>query len=114
MLWAGLFGIGVQFNESVKDMALWIGVVEIICLMVINHKYFDEREQQLLSLAYSRAFQFFAIILLLIFAAIRILQLLHTGAEVIVFIDAHWMGLTISIMATLLGGVGLKFFSDIK
>jgi len=114
MLWAGIFGIGVQFNESVKDMALWIGVVEIICLMIINQKYFDEREQQLLTLAYSHAFQYFAIILLVTFALMRILLFSQTGDGVIDFINAHWMGLTISVMAVLLGGVGLKLFSEIK
>lgn len=114
MLWAGLFGIAVQFNDSIKDMAIWIGVVEIVCLMIINQNYLDEREQQLLSLAYSHAFQLFAILLLVVFAAMRVLMLFNTGTNAIDFINTHWMGLSISVLATLLGGVGLKLFSEIK
>lgn len=114
MVWAGLFGIAVQFNDSVKDMALWIGVIEIVCLMIISQKYLDEREQQLLSLAYSHAFQIFAILLLVVFATMRVLILFNAGMNEIDFINTHWMGLTISVMATLLGGAGLKYFSEIK
>jgi len=108
VLWAGLFGIAVQFNESVQNLAIWIGIVEFFSLAVTSRKYYDEREQQLLYQSFSLAFQWLAIALLVTFGFLQVSERLNVANHVASFINSHWIGLTVSIMALLLGLIGLR------
>lgn len=112
VLWAGLLGIAVQFNESVKNLAIWIGLVEFFGLAVTSRKYFDEREQQLLYQGFSLAFQWLAIALLITFGFLQVSERLNVADNITFFINSHWIGLTVSIMAVLLGLTGLRLFQE--
>lgn len=112
VLWAGLFGIAVQFNESVKDLAIWIGLVEFFSLIITSRKYYDEREQQLLSQSFSLAFQWLAIALLVAFGFLQVSERLNIANNITSFINTHWIGLTVSVMALLLGFTGLRLFRE--
>lgn len=112
VLWAGLFGIAVQFNESVKDLAVWMGLVEFFCLTVTSRKYYDEREQQLLYQGFSLAFQWLAIVLLVAFGFLQVSERLNIASNIASFINSHWIGLTVSVMALFLGFNGLRLFRE--
>jgi uncharacterized Tic20 family protein len=112
VLWAGLFGVAVQFNESVKNLAIWIGLVEFFSLAVTSRKYFDEREQQLLNQSFSLTFQWLAIALLVTFGFLQVSERLSVASNITSFINSHWIGLTVSIMALLLGLIGLRSFRE--
>jgi uncharacterized Tic20 family protein len=112
VLWAGLFGIAVQFNDSVKNLVIWIGLVEFFSLAVTSRKYYDEREQQLLNQSFSLAFQWLAIVLLITFGFFQISERLNVVSNMTSFINSHWIGLTVSIMALLLGITGLRLFRE--
>jgi hypothetical protein len=112
VLWAGLFGVAVQFNESVKNLAIWIGLVELFSLTVASRKYYDEREQQLLNQSFSSAFQWLAIVLLITFGFLQFSERLNVASNITSFINSHWIGLTVSIMALLLGLIGLRLFRE--
>ncbi len=112
VLWAGLFGIAVQFNDSVKDLAIGIGLVEFICLVITSRKYYDEREQQLLSQSFSLAFQWLAVALLAAYGFLQISERLGIASSAASFLNTHWIGLTVSLMGLLLGIAGLRLFRD--
>jgi hypothetical protein len=107
-----LFGVAVQFNESVKNLAIWIGLVEFFSLTVASRKYYDEREQQLLHQSFSSAFQWLAIVLLITFGFLQVSERLNVASYITSFINSHWIGLTVSIMALLLGLIGLRLFRE--
>jgi hypothetical protein len=111
MLWAGLFGIAVQFNEGLKNFAIWIGLLEFICLIITSKKY-DEREQQLLSQSFALAFQFLAVFLLLTYGFLQISAKFDIANTIASFINSRWIGLTVSEMALLLGISGLILFKE--
>lgn len=111
VLWAGLFGIAVQFNESVKHLAIWTGLVEFFCLIVTSRK-FDEREQQLLSQSYSLTFQWLAIVLLGMYGFLQVSERLNIANNIAAFLNAHWIGITVSVIGILLGATGLRLFRE--
>lgn len=110
VLWAGLIGIAVQFNDSVKNLAIWLGVLNVFCLAITSREYFDEREQQLLHQSFSSAFQWLGILLLVTFWILQASESLGIAENVALFINSHWIGLTVSLMATMLGLIGLRAF----
>lgn len=112
VLWAGLFGIAVQFNESIQNLAIWIGLIEFFSIAVTSRKYFDEREQQLLNQSFSFAFQCLATVLLVIFGFLQVSEKLNIATRANSFINLHWIGLTVSIMALFLGLAGLRLFRE--
>jgi hypothetical protein len=112
VLWAGLFGIATQFNESVKNLAIWIGLVEFLTLSFTSRRYYDEREQQLLYQSFSSAFQWLAIALLITFGFIQVSERWNLATNVASFINFHWIGLTVSMMAVFLGLIGLRLFRE--
>ena len=111
VLWAGLFGIAVQFNESVKDLAIWMGLVEFFCLIVTSRK-FDEREQQLLAQSHSLTFQWLAIVLLGFYGFLQVSERLNIANNVASFLNTHWIGITVSVIGILLGGTGVRLFGE--
>ena len=111
VLWAGLFGVVVQFNDSVKNLAIWIGLFEFCCLVITSRKY-DEREQQLLSQSYGLTFQWLAVVLLLVYGFLQISEGLNIAGNVASFLNSHWIGMTVSVMGVLLGASGLYMFRE--
>jgi len=111
VLWAGLFGIAVQFIESVKDLAIFAGMVEFFSLVVTSRK-FDEREQQLLNQSYSLTFQWLIIILLVTYGFLQVSERLNIANNIASFINTHWVGMIVSVICVLLGITGLRFFRE--
>lgn len=108
VLWTGLLGIAVQFNDSVKNLAIWLGVLNVFCLAITSQRYFDEREQQLLHQSFSSAFQWLAVLLLVTFGILQASESLGIIENVALFINSHWIGLAVSLMAAMLGMIGLR------
>jgi len=111
VLWAGIVGIAFQFNESVKDLAIFTGMVTFFSLGITSRK-FDEREQQLLSQAYSITFQWLAVVLLIVYGFLQLSDRLTFAGGIAAFINSHWIGMTVSIICCLLGGVGVRLFRE--
>jgi hypothetical protein len=111
VLWAGLFGVAVQFFESVKDLAVWIGLFEFFCLVIASRRY-DEREQQLLSQSYSLTFQWLAVILLAAYGFLQIAERFNLASAIASFLNTHWIGMTVSMMGVLLGVTGVRLFRE--
>lgn len=111
-LWAGLFGFAVQFNDSVRHLAIVLALVVVCCLVLTSRKYFDEREQQLLSQSFSLAFQWLAAALLAAYAFLQLTERLNLSSSAAAFLNTHWIGLTVSLMGLLLGAAGLYLFRE--
>ncbi len=111
VLWAGVVGIAFQLNESVKDLAIFTGMVTFFSLTISSRK-FDEREQQLLSQAYSITFQWLAVILLACYAFLQISAQANFGAGIALFLNTHWIGIVVSVICTILGGAGIVLFKE--
>jgi hypothetical protein len=109
LIFAGLFGLATQFFTGLESMALFAGIPALATL-VTTSKIFDEREQKLLDLAYSTAFQWLGILLFFFFAAYELLKALDLGRSLIQFANLHWIGLVFSLMLLLLGLAGLPLF----
>jgi hypothetical protein len=113
VLWAGIVGIAFQLNESVKDLAIFTGMVTFFSLGISSRK-FDEREQQLLSQAYSITFQWLAVVLLVIYAFLQISALTNFASGIALFLNTHWMGITVSVVCAILGAAGIRLFKEDK
>jgi hypothetical protein len=113
VLWAGIVGIAFQLNESVKDLAIFTGMVTFFSLVISSRK-FDERELQLLSQAYSITFQWLAVILLVIYIFLQISARANFAGGIALFLNAHWIGITVSVICAILGGAGILLFKEYK
>lgn len=111
VLFAGLFGVAVQFFGDLKDMAIFIGI-GVFGGLVASSKDFDERELQLLSQAYSMAFQWLFFAVLVAYAFLTVSQWLKAADGIAVFLNTHWLGLTVSLICILLGVAGLRVFEE--
>ena len=111
VLWAGVVGIAFQLVESVKDLAIFTGMATFFSLTISSRK-FDEREQQLLSQAYSITFQWLAVILLVIYAFLQISARASFAGDVALFLNTHWIGIVVSVICTILGGAGIVLFKE--
>ena len=111
VLWAGIVGIAFQFNESVKDLAIFTGMVTFFSLGITSRK-FDEREQQLLSQAYSITFQWLAVILLVAYVFLQISARTSFASGFALFVNTHWMGIIVSVICAILGGAGIVLFKE--
>ena len=113
VLWTGVVGFAFQFNESVKDLAIFTGMVTFFSLVISSRK-FDEREQQLLSQAYSITFQWLAAILLVIYVFLQISARANFASGIALFLNTHWIGITVSVICAILGGSGIMLFKECK
>lgn len=111
VLSAGLFGIAVQFFGDLKDIAIFLGIA-VFGSLVASSNNFDEREQQLLSQAYSMAFQWLFFALLAAYAFLEVAKWLNAANSMTVFLNTHWLGLTVSLICLLLGVAGLRLFKE--
>jgi hypothetical protein len=111
VLWAGLLGIALQFNNSIKDNAIWVGLA-VFGGLVVGGRKFDERERQLLSHAYSLTLQWLAIALLAAYAFLQVSEWLDIAGNIASFLNSHWIGMTVSVICVFLGGAGLRLFRE--
>ena len=113
VLWAGIVGLAFQLNESIKDLAVFTGLVTFFSL-VISSRRFDEREQQLLSQAYSITFQWLGVILLVVYIFLQVSERTNIAGGMALFLNTHWIGITVSIICTILGGAGIMLFKEFR
>ena len=113
VLWAGIVGLAFQLNESIKDLAIFTGLVTFFSL-VISSRRFDEREQQLLSQAYSITFQWLGVILLVVYIFLQVSERTNIAGGMALFLNTHWIGITVSIICTILGGAGIMLFKEFR
>ena len=113
VLWAGIVGLAFQLNESIKDLAIFTGLVTFFSLVISSRK-FDEREQQLLSQAYSITFQWLAVILLVAYIFLQVSDRTNIAGGIALFLNTHWIGITVSIICMLLGGAGIMLFKEFR
>jgi hypothetical protein len=113
VLWAGIVGLAFQLNESIKDLAIFTSMVTFFSLTISSRK-FDEREQQLLSQAYSITFQWLAVILLVVYVFLQISARANFAGDIALFLNSHWIGITVSIICTILGVTGIMLFREPK
>ena len=111
VLFAGLFGMTVQFFGDLKDIAILVGIA-VFGGLVASSNNFDEREQQLLSQTYSMAFQWLFFALLVAYAFLEVCEWLNAANSITVFLNTHWLGLTVSLICLLLGMAGLRLFKE--
>lgn len=111
VLFAGLFGITVQFFGDLKDIAIFIGIA-VFGALVASSNNFDEREQQLLSQTHSMAFQWLFFALLVAYAFLEVSERLNAANGMTVFLNTHWLGLTVSLICLFLGVAGLRLFRE--
>lgn len=110
LVFAGLFGLVVQALMPDGEMlAFMTGLAGVGGLVAAGQKC-DEREQQLISQAFSSAFQWLLIVLLFISAFYATLTALNLSSELALFLNEHWTGFMVSVMCLLLGIAGYATF----
>jgi hypothetical protein len=112
LVFAGLFGMLIQFIMADSEMLAFMIAAAAVGGLVGAGRQFDERQQQLLSQAFSAAFQWLLLVLLAVSAFYAGLAALHISSGLASFISAHWTGLTVSGMSLLLGIAGYFVFRD--
>lgn len=109
VLLAGLLGVAVQFLGDLSFMAVFVGI-GVFGGLVATSSTFDEGERQLLSQTYSTAVQWLFFALLVAYAFLEVSQWLNAASSIAAFLNAHWPGLTVSMICVLLGVAGLRLF----
>ncbi len=110
VLFAGVLGIAFQFLGDLGDLAILILAPAALGGLVASSNKFDEREQQLLSQAFSKAFGWLLFVLLVAYAFLEVSEWLRLADSAVVFLNARWPGFTVSLMCLLLGVAGLSVF----
>lgn len=109
---AGVFGLLVQALMPDAEMLAFMTGLAAVGGLVGASRQFDEREQQLLSQAFSAAFQWSLFALLVVSAFYSVLAWLHFTSGLAVFMSEHWTGLMVSAMCLLLGIAGYRTFRE--
>jgi hypothetical protein len=112
VFFAGVLGIAFQFFGDLGDLAILALAPATLGGLVASSAKFDERDQQLLSQASSRAFGWLLFVLLVAYAFVEISEWLGLAHSAVVFLNARWPGFTISFMCLLLGIAGLSVFRE--
>ncbi|MFN8448832.1 MAG: hypothetical protein U0521_09635 [Anaerolineae bacterium] len=112
LVFAGLFGMVIQFIMPDSEMLAFMVGAAAVGGLVGAGRQFEEREQLLLSQAFSSAFQWLLVVLLAVSAFYAGLAALHLSSGLATFVSAHWTGLMVSGMCLVLGIAGYASFRD--
>lgn len=119
MVWlliiTGIFGFVIQLLPTFDSGPLLLLLFSAMILAVdASSRRFDEREEQLLFQAYSATFQRSLVVLVIVYGFSELSKWLGVLPNVLLFLNAHWLGLIFSGNCLLLGITGLQSFRDIS
>jgi hypothetical protein len=112
-LFAGITGFIYQFMPDGILLTFMVCVVAVLGL-VNQSKSFDERENQLLLQSYGTTFIYLFFAILFVYMFEIIFGKLSFIAPIIATLNAHWVGIMMSVISILIGIAGIRNFREIK
>jgi CHASE2 domain-containing sensor protein len=101
----GILGIAFQFIPDGGLLAFMLSVAVLGGLMGGSRDY-EERDRQQFRQSYKTAFEWLLLAIMALYAFLLLAGLLPFMAGAVIFLNAHWPSLIISIMCLLMGMAG--------